>query len=918
MGQERPKLGKKPDTSRTPRTPRSKSAPVTQQQPQSGEFDYVREDFNLLWTSWVMNAHHSDMWRRIEQTGLDNTLRKLAKVKSDLRVFSSVSSDDALSFSSAFTEMNETLTCIRLAFIENGQDIYDNDEREHRFKTATCPSIVSIWSTYSTFAYEFASNFIQRGWLNSSEHKELLSNTTELAANAVKLLLLALDVDSFHNHANVESLRSTVLKETEDVSKTIEQLIAKTLALGDSHTAVGKMTELLGWMLYGLHHTTVKVIQQDINARSTEESFNDFKELIGNLNAIYQNLPDEWKQGLVVDQKPSTPPVIPIQQSKQGSKDDETNEKKAVVKEGHIETIQKLGTLFDRYNTGAREKQRLPVVRGRAPVELRYPIPMYRHIQQLRVDACTIVERQEVLKSLPITEDHSLQADVFSIGPTSLNVPEDVIIQFPLLPSSSTLGFHLWVRSDGKWTETANPEIVTVDDQSFVWFSTRNCDAFTAMTYNKPDCLLVTSQGVSYVSPANGKVEVIVPKDCFYKDVELGIKITNFDWQSHGVNTVGVIDASVALSLTSLSGEVTMRKPVTVELPLDDEHNFTDTELVVVRYDSKTTQVLDRRQLAINTTGRNGVYSVDIKGFWCVAILRIRRVFLNMRETIKREFLVGYRKRTPCNIVTYIDDISRVKEAQIFLVEIVEKMNADAQVEQRRAEGLIEVRKSRSREILLQRGDCIRVQIDGQMRVTEVMSEQQQTICFLQGCDNSVSIATEVKRDPEKLPDAMIFYQLAGIPNSIHSVALMTRDLSELPTDAITARSGLNMGPQAIGKEKEQEDAAVQILKMESLMSLARELTFEEAQQLGRQLGVKTDHLRQIREAAQRDRVAANFQILCKWRGRYARATMADFLVSSLKAVGKTSYADLVTEVRKHNRGLEREDFRRPMTAYRR
>jgi hypothetical protein len=39
---------------------------------------------------------------------------------------------------------------------------------------------------------------------------------------------------------------------------------------------------------------------------------------------------------------------------------------------------------------------------------------------------------------------------------------------------------------------------------------------------------------------------------------------------------------------------------------------------------------------------------------------------------------------------------------------------------------------------------------------------------------------------------------------------------------------------------------------------------------------------------------------------------MADFLVSSLKAVGKMNYADLVTEVRKHNRGLERTDFHKP------
>jgi len=51
-------------------------------------------------------------------------------------------------------------------------------------------------------------------------------------------------------------------------------------------------------------------------------------------------------------------------------------------------------------------------------------------------------------------------------------------------------------------------------------------------------------------------------------------------------------------------------------------------------------------------------------------------------------------------------------------------------------------------------------------------------------------------------------------------------------------------------------------------MTLARELTFDEGEQLGRQLGVKQEIIRQIKETSEKDKVAANFQILCKWRGR--------------------------------------------------
>ena len=51
-------------------------------------------------------------------------------------------------------------------------------------------------------------------------------------------------------------------------------------------------------------------------------------------------------------------------------------------------------------------------------------------------------------------------------------------------------------------------------------------------------------------------------------------------------------------------------------------------------------------------------------------------------------------------------------------------------------------------------------------------------------------------------------------------------------------------------------------------MSLARELTFDEGSQLGQRLGVKADKIQKIKEDTDMDPVAANFQILCHWRGR--------------------------------------------------
>lgn len=151
--------------------------------------------------------------------------------------------------------------------------------------------------------------------------------------------------------------------------------------------------------------------------------------------------------------------------------------------------------------------------------------------------------------------------------------------------------------------------------------------------------------------------------------------------------------------------------------------------------------------------------------------------------------MVGFGKRVPCQLLTYIDDLSRGDETQIFTMEVKNRLNAGTEVETKRQSGIIEVKKSRSKDVFVKRGELIHVQVDGQMRLTEAMTEDQQIICYLQGCCNTVSMATEIKRDPEKLPDAMLFYKSKQENTVLHSVAIMTRDLSELPTGLFTRRS---------------------------------------------------------------------------------------------------------------------------------
>ncbi|XP_052766895.1 uncharacterized protein LOC128207773 isoform X1 [Mya arenaria] len=871
----------------------------------------------------------SDIWRRVEQTGLDNTLKKIATVKGELKVISSISSDDAVNLSSVITEMNETLGSIRHSFVDNEAEIYDGDEHELKYLTSSCPAIVSIWSQFSIFASDFATSFVQKSWLNSSEHRQLLNNVVDLAGNAVKLVVLAVDTSKFHNLDEASELLTASRKESEDVSKSLQQHVPNMLSVGEGHSAAGGLWELLGWMLYGLKHVTHHVLQPDIDKKEPDVDLSMYDELTGNLYGLFQILPEEWTAKAKAEEKPPSPPA-PSQNKKNSKKTtktatkepskevkevsiapppEENNQKSG--REGFTDAATKLGTACDRYTASSWDKQCLPVLRGHSGEEVRFRMSTYKELGGSFVDPSPMALRRPLLDSLQLTEDHTLQSDIYYIGPEGLKVTEEVIVQFPLFSATPVKGIFLMVRDNGAWSKVEDPEVqVTSEDGAVVVFRTTSCEAFTALSQSCPDRFAAGPAGAEYVSPEHSKVGVIVPKDCFDTEVELDIKVEEFDKQKHSYHFIGIECASVALTI-SCGSDVKMLKPITIELPVEVEDKEKDTDLVVVRYNNTTCQVLDYKQYTVKGTSKDDVFAVDIKEFWCVALLHIRRVFLNMRETIKKEFLVGYGKRVPCNILTYIDDTSRDSESQIFVTEILDSYTADTEVETKRSSGIIEVKKSRSKDVFLQRGDLIRVEIDGQMRITEAMSEEEQTICFLPGCSNSVSFHTEVKRDPEKLPDAMLFFKTDPEQSIIHTLAILTRDLCEQATEEITARSGSNSAPNENKKNEKREEAAVNILKMESLMTLARELTLNEARELGIQLGLKPDVLKRIQEDTEKDRVASNFQILCKWRGRFARATMADFLVSSLKGVGKVQYADILVDVRRLNRGLVTEDFRK-------
>lgn len=168
------------------------------------------------------------------------------------------------------------------------------------------------------------------------------------------------------------------------------------------------------------------------------------------------------------------------------------------------------------------------------------------------------------------------------VGPGGFKSTTEVILQFPLHPITEDPKptVYLSIQSEGQWKEVESPEKVRIrnlfgnvnfagilnfshqwlpsvmqswhtsvdgcftcssrvlrlkscsflqiiiDEQTYMTFRSTGCEAFTAMSYSPSDSMIVGVKGGNYVSEQNGKVEIVVPQDCFDDNTTIGIKVT--------------------------------------------------------------------------------------------------------------------------------------------------------------------------------------------------------------------------------------------------------------------------------------------------------------------------------------------------------------------------------------------------------
>ncbi|KAL3832713.1 hypothetical protein ACJMK2_024330 [Sinanodonta woodiana] len=900
------------------------------------EYEDIADEIHQVRTSWTTSSV-SDCWKRIEQTGLDNSLKLVSRVKGELTLVSDVSKDVLCSFSNIAAEFGELLNCIRISYLDNEKEIFDGDEREKRYLRSTCPRLVELWSTASCLAIQATKNLVcSKGWSNDADQQELLRAYSGMAAESVKLIVLTLDQASCHSQDDADELQITLIGTTEAVVEHIRVLSKTESEVEETlHTVIEPLHDLIGWELYGVWHILENVLKPRIEAKKQDDDLDHLEDLMKTLSFFEKDTHGAQDDSKVEVEEPRaqqeiTPEKKTSKDAKGSAKGSRNNKKTSkevmVVKEVKTESpavpennkrskqdclsiIQKFGDHYQRVSNEAWENKRLPVVSWPSGAKIQYRMDSYREIGKVRIETCPMPERKEMMNSLALKADQSLFANLYTFAPSGIKCNHEIKVQFPIMNSvlNEKDSVVVKVKVDGKWLEISEPEKSVVNEAPVVCFAIQNCEAFTAVVQSLSDICVVSPQGTTYTNDEHD-VEIHFPEGTVDNEITLRIKTVQFDKQEEDLALAGIVKASVGVEISSAERILDFKKQIRVQLALQGELEDRETKVVLARYNDDEVQILDKKQVILKQV-KPGVFSLESKEHWCYALLRIKRIFINMKESVKREFLTGFGKAVRCNIITYIDHFTREGGKMKFVVEVAEKCHAEASVELKKNEKLIEIKKSRSKDILVKQCEQIRVTIDGQIRPSEALPDEHYVICFIRGASNILHVPAELKRDSEKHPDAVLAYTSLPGDKPIHSFAIMTRDLAELETDAITARQGVTVQVDVSKKERNGDEAAVKILQHESLMSLAREMTFMEAKLLGEQLGVKPEKIEHIKESNESDVVSANFQILCDWRGTRPRTTMADFLVSSLRAVGQTKHADVVTEAWKINRTLHRRDF---------
>ncbi|XP_062600957.1 uncharacterized protein LOC134262579 [Saccostrea cucullata] len=865
---------------------------------------------------------HRQRWRQTEDVGLPSSIRVCSKLKGKISHMSSMDSAEADKMAAVYDEFCKTINVMAEDHREYISHIYDDEEMTKKYYNKTTLDILELWTACSTTTVDLMIPLIKQYWENQSEFENLAKKIADTCCSCVKFTTVAVNLTK---HPIPEDCGSKVLqKAAESLNQTADLLsqLIEAMVNTSMKNAEDSSLDMAMWLLFSIHHVAQNVLkQQNMQEESKEEGegkdtdkqtneqveakeSTEVTESLNNLLTKLENLQMELNNQYV----------------EKNEKDGEEGEKDDSCKNDQ-QAIDKFAGVYQSVVDEIFKKGKVTVCiedPSGSDATIYYKPEVYTEVANCSLGSCPMKDRDTWLDEIPLTSDQVLVSDIYVVRNGPLKTSSEVEIDFTYIPMSSTKNKTIKViaKQDGAWTEieTSNEDIS--DSNAHLSFKTNNLEAFTSYVEILSESAEVSPEGTTFTSEANPDVKVTFSEGLVTETKQIKIKVIPYDLREVAAlkeqcpdSIRGIVSASDAVEIR-MDGDCDTNKTFTVQVSMDDEED-PDTQLVVIRFNEGKVQVLDKSQCRLKKD-RN-LYLVETKGIWGIAVARIRKIFLNMRDTVKKEFQLIFGLVQLCNICTFLDDSQRNMEEGSFFVwiECIDKNLIREDVENKEKAGLIEVKQSRSKDITLRQKQTIILKIDGQIKLRLADPPDSFKITYLIGADNHVNIPMEVHRDQEKIPYASFAFHEEDSGNPFHTVNIPVRDLSELPTDEVTAKNfnKNNESNNLREQMKQKEEAAKKMLSHDSIMNLSRVLSERDGRMLGEQLGVDSAWIARAKDDCDGDILRTNFRVLCEWRGKAARSAMVDFLISSLKTIGRNDLSTIVTNVNKSRRGLLNEDF---------
>uniref|UniRef100_A0A8W8M8M2 Uncharacterized protein n=1 Tax=Magallana gigas TaxID=29159 RepID=A0A8W8M8M2_MAGGI len=623
---------------------------------------------------------------------------------------------EADKLSAVYDELCTTINVMAQDHKEYISNIYDEEEVVKKYYNKTVLDILELWSSCASATVDLMIPLVEQYWENQGEFEQLAKKISNTCSACVKFTAMTVNLTE---HPIPEHCGSDV----------------KEKATQEMNNAADTLSRLIQAAIKTVHHVAQNVLQpkdkptteskEEEGTKETEQEKKDpepvkestdvtasLNNLLTQLDALQMELSNQY----VIEKN---------EQNTEGGETDDSckNDQQAINKLANVYT-----GVVDKICENGKVTVCIDDPNG-SDATIYYKPDVYTEVANCSLGSCPMRDRDTWLDEIPLTSDQVLVSDVYVVRNGPLRTSAEVEIDFTYVPLSSTKNKTIKViaKQDGEWKEVETVNEESDESSAHLSYKTKCLEAFTAYVEILSETCEVTPEETTFTSEVNPDVKVIFSPGLVAETKQIKIKVIPYDAREVANlkeqcpdSVRGIMAVSDAVEIR-MDGECDDTKNISVQVSMDDEEDR-DSQLVVIR----------------------------------IAVARIRKIFLNMRDTVKKEFQLIFGLVQLCNICTFIDDSQRNKEEGSFFVwiECIDKNMIRDDVENKEKAGLIEVKQSRSKDITLRQKQTLILKVDGQVKLRLADPPDAFKITYLIGADNHVNIPMEVHRDQEKIPYA--------------------------------------------------------------------------------------------------------------------------------------------------------------------